>query len=158
MNKYLVKLAELHYRPIEVIADNEEDARKLARDKVFNNEVRNETKYAHTLEEEKWDTEFIEEVTPPKVKPNETKIVVVEFNIRPKKENTNVKFHAIGFECGEHTTEAEELKNAGIDLNNVCLVDFDIEGFNQSAQLEVVYDRLIVRTNRSIEHWVNLFK
>lgn len=158
MNKYLIKVAEFHYRPVEVIALNEEDAKRLALEMLTDNKIKNQSVYSHTMSEEDWDVTHLETIKP--VAPmNNTKIVVIEFNIRPKKEDCNLSFKPIAYECKENEPETEILKVSKIDdLLNCCLMDFDIEGFNQSSQMPVIYDRAIVRTNKSIEHWVNLFK
>jgi hypothetical protein len=91
MNKYLIKVAEFHYRPVEVIASNEEDAKRLALEMLTDNKIKNQSVYSHTLNEEDWETVHLETIKT-ETPMNNTKIVVIEFNIRPKKEDCNLSF------------------------------------------------------------------
>lgn len=87
--------------------------------------------------------------------PRNTKVIVVEFNIRPMNANHNVRYEPIAF---EDSVEEQNLHYNLITQPDICLMEFDHEGKNPNTQEDVLYDRMIVRSSKPLEYWKNIFK
>lgn len=85
---------------------------------------------------------------------NQYKIVRIEYNVRPVEDLGNVALNSIAF---YDELEKNKLHEHDIWLPNVCILDFDIEGVHWKCG-DVLYDLAIVKTEKPLDYWTNIFK
>lgn len=86
---------------------------------------------------------------------NQFKIVRIEYNVRPVNDLGNVRFDPVAF---HDELEVYQLHGHEIWIPNVCLLDFDLEGLQSHTDIPVLYDLAIVKTEKPLEYWLNIFK
>lgn len=84
--------------------------------------------------------------------PDTTNAYIIEHNIRYKngeRKRTRV------IDGGK--SAKEELMNNGICHQDICLMDYDIQGLCNDTEQELVYDRVVVRSEKPLEYWKERF-
>lgn len=90
--------------------------------------------------------------------PRTTKVMLIEYNIRPLESQGSIQFATTAKECKDGSPQDEELMFNGICSPEVCLMGYDIEREDPITNVRVLYDRAVVRTNKPKEYWVNRLK
>lgn len=85
--------------------------------------------------------------------PDSTNAYVIEHNIRYK---TGDKKKSVVIEGGK--AAREELMNNGICDPDVCLMAYDIQAVCKDTEQDIIYDRVVVRTEKPLEYWMERFR
>lgn len=84
--------------------------------------------------------------------PDSTNAYVIEHNIRYR---TGDKKKSVVVEGGN--AAREELMNNGITSPDVCLMAYDIQSVCKDTEQDIIYDRVVVRTEKPLEYWKERF-
>jgi hypothetical protein len=84
--------------------------------------------------------------------PDTTNAYIIEHNIRYKNgEKKRVRVIDGG------NNAKEELMNNGICHRDICLMAYDIQGLCNDTEQELIYDRIVVRSEKPLEYWKERF-
>lgn len=90
----------------------------------------------------------------------------LENPIFPDTTNAYIIEHNIRYKSGERKrtrvinggkSAKEELMNNGICYRDICLMAYDIQGLCKDTEQEIVYDRVVVRSEKPLEYWKERF-
>jgi len=81
-----------------------------------------------------------------------TNAYVIEHNIRYK---TGERKKSVVAEGGKDVRE--ELMNNGICSPDICLMAYDIQAVCKDTEQDIVYDRIVVRSEKPLEYWKERF-
>jgi len=82
-----------------------------------------------------------------------TNAYVIEHNIRYK---TGERKKSVVAEGGKDVRE--ELMNNGICSPDICLMAYDIQAVCKDTEQDIVYDRIVVRSEKPLEYWKERFR
>lgn len=85
--------------------------------------------------------------------PDSTNAYVIEHNIRYR---TGESKKSVVVEGGK--AAREELMNNGITSPDVCLMAYDIQSVCKDTKQDIIYDRVVVRSEKPIEYWKERFR
>lgn len=85
--------------------------------------------------------------------PDSTNAYVIEHNIRYK---TGERKKSVVAEGGK--AAREELMNNGICSSDICLMAYDIQSVCKDTEQDIVYDRVVVRSEKPLEYWKERFR
>ena len=83
---------------------------------------------------------------------DKTNAYVIEHNIRYK---TGERKKSVVAEGGKDVRE--ELMNNGICSPDICLMAYDIQSVCKDTEQDIVYDRIVVRSEKPLEYWKERF-
>lgn len=84
--------------------------------------------------------------------PDTTNAYIIEHNIRYKSgERKKAKVIDGGI------LAKEELMNNGICHPDICLMAYDLQATCKQTEQEIVYDRIVVRSEKPLEYWKERF-
>ncbi len=84
--------------------------------------------------------------------PDTTNAYVIEHNIRYR---TGDRKKSVVVDGGQ--AAKEELMNNGITSPDVCLMAYDIQAMCKDTEQDIIYDRVVVRSEKPLEYWKERF-
>jgi hypothetical protein len=92
------------------------------------------------------------------IRPRNTKVMRIEFNIRPTEEtSSSTSYETSVTECDINSPEDETLMFNAITTPECCLMQYDHIGISSITGENIYYDLAIVRTSKPKSYWVEHF-
>jgi hypothetical protein len=111
----------------------------------------------HDISEEALD-ELKQQINETPIVPRTTKVMRIEYNIRPTEEtSSNTSYETGVTECKIGSSEDEMLMFNGITLPECCLMQYDHSGISPITGENIYYDLAIVRTSKPKSYWMEHF-